>query len=120
MLALHRFSTKIALLSRALHSRLVPYNPTSPSPPLKGGYSWTAQQSDFDQQFIIDLGDVRNITRIETQGRPHSNEYLTEYSISYGFNGLDYIDYREPGGNTKVTKGAEEQTGRNRTEETII
>nr|XP_040229697.2 neurexin-4 isoform X1 [Anopheles coluzzii] len=72
---------------------------------LNGGYSWTAQQSDFDQQFIIDLGDVRNITRIETQGRPHSNEYLTEYSISYGFNGLDYIDYREPGGNTKLFKG---------------
>uniref|UniRef100_A0A182XZ17 L-aminoadipate-semialdehyde dehydrogenase-phosphopantetheinyl transferase n=1 Tax=Anopheles stephensi TaxID=30069 RepID=A0A182XZ17_ANOST len=71
------------------------------------GYSWTAQQSDFDQQFIIDLGDVRNITRIETQGRPHSNEYLTEYSISYGFNGLDYIDYREPGGNTKVKPAVE-------------
>uniref|UniRef100_A0A182SG91 F5/8 type C domain-containing protein n=1 Tax=Anopheles maculatus TaxID=74869 RepID=A0A182SG91_9DIPT len=52
------------------------------------------------------MGDVRNITRIETQGRPHSNEYLTEYSISYGFNGLDYIDYREPGGNTKVKPAA--------------
>ncbi|XP_053677139.1 neurexin-4 [Anopheles nili] len=72
---------------------------------LNGGNAWTAQQSDFDQQFVIDLGDVRNVTRIETQGRPHSNEYLTEYSISYGFNGLDYIDYREPGGNTKLFKG---------------
>ncbi|XP_058066107.1 neurexin-4 [Anopheles bellator] len=72
---------------------------------LNGGYSWTAQQTDFDQQFIIDLGDVRNITRIETQGRPHSNEYLTEFSISYGFNGLDYTDYKEPGGNTKLFKG---------------
>ncbi|KAL9701102.1 hypothetical protein quinque_004543 [Culex quinquefasciatus] len=67
------------------------------------GSAWTAQQSDFEQQLIIDLGTVRNVTRIEIQGRPHSNEYVTEFSISYGFNGLDYIDYKEPGGNTKVT-----------------
>lgn len=52
---------------------------------------------------MIDLGIVRNVTRIEIQGRPHSNEYVTEFSISYGFNGQDYIDYKEPGGNTKVT-----------------
>lgn len=53
---------------------------------------------------MIDLGSVRNVTRIEIQGRPHSNEYVTEFSISYGFNGQDYIDYKEPGGNTKVKK----------------
>lgn len=51
---------------------------------------------------IIDLGDVKNITRIEIQGRPHSTEYVTEFSISYGYNGLDYQDFKEPGGNTKV------------------
>lgn len=67
------------------------------------GSAWTAQQSDFEQQLMIDLGIVRNVTRIEIQGRPHSNEYVTEFSISYGFNGQDYIDYKEPGGNTKVT-----------------
>lgn len=67
------------------------------------GSAWTAQQSDFEQQLMIDLGTVRNVTRIEIQGRPHSNEYVTEFSISYGFNGQDYIDYKEPGGNTKVT-----------------
>lgn len=72
---------------------------------LNAGSAWTAQQSDFEQQLIIDLGTVRNVTRIEIQGRPHSNEYVTEFSISYGFNGLDYIDYKEPGGNTKLFKG---------------
>lgn len=25
-----------------------------------------------------------------------------EFTISYGYNGLDYADYKEPGGNTKV------------------
>lgn len=43
------------------------------------------------------------MTRIWTQGRPHRNEYVMEYSISYGTNGLDYADYKEPGGNTMVS-----------------
>lgn len=47
---------------------------------------------------------MRNITRIAVQGRPHSTEYVTEYTISYGYNGLDYADYKEPGGNVKVTR----------------
>lgn len=72
---------------------------------LNAGSAWTAQQSDFEQQLMIDLGTVRNVTRIEIQGRPHSSEYVTEFSISYGFNGQDYIDYKEPGGNTKLFKG---------------
>lgn len=71
---------------------------------LSAGTSWTAKTSDFDQNLVIDLGDVKNITRIEIQGRPHSTEYVTEFSISYGYNGLDYQDFKEPGGNTKVKK----------------
>ena len=38
------------------------------------------------------------------QGRPHSTEYVTEYTISYGYNGLDFADFKEPGGNVKVNK----------------
>ncbi|XP_055708283.1 neurexin-4 isoform X1 [Phlebotomus papatasi] len=72
---------------------------------LDAGTSWTARSSDFDQQLIIDLGNVKNVTRIAIQGRPHSTEYVTEFSISYGSNGLDYTDYKEAGGNTKLFKG---------------
>lgn len=43
-----------------------------------------------------------NVTRVWTQGRSHSSEYVMEYSISYGTNGLDYADYKEPGGNVMV------------------
>lgn len=48
------------------------------------------------------MGSVRNITAIAIQGRPHSVEYVTEFTISYGYNGLDYADFKEPGGNIKV------------------
>lgn len=71
---------------------------------LKGGNAWTSSVSDFQQYLIVDLGVTRNITRVSIQGRPHHSEYVSEFSISYGYNGLDYADYKEPGGNTKVKK----------------
>ncbi|PSN48824.1 Neurexin-4 [Blattella germanica] len=70
-------------------------------PSIESGNAWTASSSDFDQYLIVDLGIVRNVTHIATQGRPHSSEYVMEYTISYGTNGLDYAVYKEPGGNAK-------------------
>ncbi|KAG7191157.1 hypothetical protein KM043_007179 [Ampulex compressa] len=46
-----------------------------------------------------------NITSIATQGRAHQNEYVMEYGISYGTNGLDYVDFKEEDGNIKMFKG---------------
>lgn len=43
-----------------------------------------------------------NITRIWTKGRPFSNEYVMEYQISYGTNGLDYAFYKDSEGDTRV------------------
>lgn len=75
----------------------------------KGGNAWTSATSDFQQYLIIDLGQTKNVTRISIQGRPHHSEYVSEFSISYGYNGLDYADFKEPGGNTKVKKFRAEQ-----------
>lgn len=46
---------------------------------------------------------MKNVTHIALQGRPHSNEYVTEYTISYGITDLEFADYKEPGGNIKVS-----------------
>ncbi|XP_076761850.1 neurexin-4 isoform X3 [Xylocopa sonorina] len=70
-----------------------------------GGNAWTASSSDFDQYLIIDLGHIMNITAVATQGRPVQNEYVMEYGISYGTNGLDYVEYKEEDGNFKMFKG---------------
>lgn len=50
------------------------------------------------------MGSVKNVTHIALQGRPHSNEFVTEYAISYGITDLEFADYKEPGGNIKVNK----------------
>ncbi|XP_043514492.1 neurexin-4 isoform X1 [Frieseomelitta varia] len=72
---------------------------------LNGRSAWTASSSDFGQYLIIDLGQVMNITAVATQGRAVQNEYVMEYVINYGTNGLDYVDYKEEDGNVKMFKG---------------
>lgn len=68
-----------------------------------GGNAWTASSSDFGQYLIIDLGQVMNITAVATQGRSLQNEYVMEYRIGYGTNGLDYVDFKEEDGHAKVS-----------------
>lgn len=67
-----------------------------------GEKSWTASSSDAKQYFMIDLGQVMNVSSIVTKGRENHGEYVMEYSISYGFNNLDYIPYKDENGNNKV------------------
>lgn len=43
-----------------------------------------------------------SITKIETQGRAHSFEFVKEYSILYAVNELDYSYYKENDGSNKV------------------
>ena len=72
---------------------------------LWGGSAWTAENSDFDQALVIDLGFIKNITGIASQGRAHSNEYVLEYRIQYGTNGKDWTDYKEVDGLPKLFTG---------------
>ena len=72
---------------------------------LWSGTSWTAENSDFQQALIIDLGEIKNVTGIATQGRAHSDEYVLEYRIMYGTNGKDFSDYKEVDGSPKLFRG---------------
>ena len=75
---------------------------------LWGGSAWTAENSDFSQALMLDLGTVKNITGIATQGRAHSDEYVMEFRIQYGSNGKDFIDYKEVDGSPKLFLGNED------------
>ncbi len=75
---------------------------------LWGGSAWTAENSDFDQALIVDLGTVKNITGIAMQGRAHSDEFVSEFRIQYGSNGKDFIDYKEVDGSPKLFRGNED------------
>ncbi|XP_043229455.1 neurexin-4-like [Amphibalanus amphitrite] len=65
---------------------------------LFGDSAWTARFSNVGQSITVDLGEVYRITRVATQGRRHSREFVRQYSLQYGFNGRDFMDYRGPHG----------------------
>ncbi|XP_049770774.1 neurexin-4 isoform X2 [Schistocerca cancellata] len=89
---------------------------------LDGANAWTASSSDYDQFLTVDLGYTYNITGIATRGRPHSSEYVQEYAVQYGMNGLDFSYFKEPGGEIKMFKGNidGDSTRRNRFDVPII
>ncbi|XP_011301961.1 neurexin-4 isoform X1 [Fopius arisanus] len=72
---------------------------------LNGEKAWTSASSHSYQYLIIDLGQLMNVVAIATQGRNNNGEYVTEYSINYGTNDLDYVDVKEEGGYPKMFKG---------------
>ena len=56
----------------------------------------------------MDLGTIKNVTGIATQGRAHSDEFVIEFRIQYGSNGKDWIDYKEVDGSPKLFLGNED------------
>ena len=49
---------------------------------LWGGSAWTAENSDFQQALIIDLGDIKNVTGIATQVKYFNSTSMCDISFA--------------------------------------
>ena len=60
--------------------------------------SWSAGSNDSSQWLQVDL-DIQNtkVTRVATQGRDDSPQWVTKYRLQYSNDGVDFIYYKEPG-----------------------
>ena len=60
--------------------------------------SWSAGSNDSSQWLQIDLG-IQNtkVTRVATQGRDNSPQWVTKYKLQYSDNGENFHYYTEPG-----------------------
>ncbi|XP_037092008.1 neurexin-4-like [Pollicipes pollicipes] len=72
---------------------------------LHGDGAWTSRFSNVGQSVTVDLGEVYRITRVATQGRAASSEWVSQYGLQYGFNGRDFMDYRGPHGGAWEFRG---------------
>lgn len=70
---------------------------------LKGKASWTPIENTYFHFLTFDLGDTRTINKIATLGRPHTNEFVTEYVVQYSDDGELWRSYVSPGGEVQVT-----------------
>lgn len=58
--------------------------------------SWSALTSDKNQWLQIDLlSRFAKVTRVATQGRRDSDQWVTKYNLKYSVNGLNFLYYRE-------------------------
>ena len=66
------------------------------------GGAWCAKRRDRRQWLQVDFGALTRVTRIATQGRQNSVQWVKTYYLSYSKNGYRFIPYKE-NGRTKVS-----------------
>ena len=62
----------------------------------RGG--WSSRTPDTKQWLQVDLGNYyTRVSRVATQGRHSIDQWVTEYQLQYGNNGVNFQYYREQG-----------------------
>lgn len=67
----------------------------------RGAGAWCAKRKDRNQWLQVDFGATARVTRVATQGRRGSAQWVKSYYVSYSTKGYGFAIYRE-GGKTKV------------------
>jgi len=56
----------------------------------------TLYHQEQGQRIQVDLGDIAKVTKIATQGWAELNEWVTEYKVSYSYDG-GYFEFYKNG-----------------------
>ena len=68
------------------------------------GSAWATLNLEQGQWIQVDLGDITKVTKIGTQGRGDSSQWVTEYKVSYSFDGGYFEFYKQqPYGDERVS-----------------
>ena len=67
--------------------------------------SWAAGSNDPNQWLQVDLGSQHTkVTRVATQGRDDSPQWVTKYKLQYRSDGENFRYYMEPKNNEKKVR----------------
>ena len=64
--------------------------------------AWCAKSNDGNQWLQVSFGRQTTVTKVATQGRYDSNQWVTSYSLSYSVDGTHWVWYRLSDGHIKV------------------
>ena len=65
--------------------------------------AWCAKKNDVNQWLQIDLGTPTTVTKVATQGRQESSEWIPSYSLSYSLTGSYWVQYTVRGKKKVIT-----------------
>ena len=67
--------------------------------------SWSASSNDSSQWLQVDLGSQHTkVTRVATQGRDDTSQWVTKYNLQYRIDGGNFRYYMEPRKNEKKVR----------------
>ena len=69
---------------------------------LVGASAWCSRILDTNQWLQINLGKVRRVTAVATQGRSDADQWITSYYVEHSKSGDDWKRYEDNSGNAKV------------------
>ena len=73
---------------------------------------WQPSRLDLGQWIQVDLGQITMVTKIATQGRQDNNTWVSEYKVSYSFDGGYFKFYRRASDISFDQVGCEYYNGR--------
>lgn len=65
--------------------------------------AWVAGSNNVSQWLQIDLSLQYNVTRVATQGRRVSRQWVTGYNLLYSDDGVNFVYYEDEEGKPKVS-----------------
>jgi len=67
--------------------------------PSSGQYgAWAVSKNNEFQYFEVNFGDWAKVRKVATQGRQDGAWWVKSYSLSYGYDGVFFEDYKEDNG----------------------
>ena len=65
--------------------------------------AWCAKKNDVNQWLQIDLGTPTTVTKVATQGRQDSSQWVTSYTLSYSLAGSFWVQFTVRGKKKVIT-----------------
>ena len=61
--------------------------------------AWSSRTNDKSQWIKVDLGEIKRVTQVASQGRSEAAQWVTRYKVSYSasgkeFKSRDHVSYR--------------------------
>ena len=69
---------------------------------------WSPFTDDLNQWLQVDLGRLTTVTRLATQGRDGSDEWVTKYKLQYSVDGVVYHFYKGRGESSSMVRKSDQ------------
>ena len=69
---------------------------------------WSPLKDDLNQWLQVDLSGFTTVTRLATQGRDGSDEWVTKYKLQYSVDGVIYHFYKGRGESSSTVRKSDQ------------